>query len=80
MEKLFYLNHERFQNGDTKKALNFAMSLLKQDTNIDTITLLVYTAQQYAPFIQEDLNIPLKQFQNHVVPNRLNKRIEMVKR
>ena len=51
--KVFYLNHEKFQKGDTIKALQFALGLAKQDNGIKTITLLVYQQQQYEPFLSE---------------------------
>lgn len=51
--KVFYLNHEKFQIGDTIKALQFALGLAKQDKSIKTITLLVYQQHQYEPFLSE---------------------------
>lgn len=51
--KVFYLNHEQFQQGDTIKALQFALGLAKQDKGIKTITLLVYQQHQYEPFLSE---------------------------
>lgn len=40
--KVFFFNHEKFQKGDTIKALQFALGFAKQDKGIKTITLLVF--------------------------------------
>lgn len=51
--KIFYLNRERFEKGDTTAALKFALHLAKQDKDINTISLLVLQQQQYEPFLGE---------------------------
>lgn len=61
---VYYLNHERFQKGDTTKALQFALSLMKEDKNIKTITLLVYQQLHYEPFLGE-LKFTPKELKNH---------------
>lgn len=53
MENLYYLNRERFSTGDTTTAFQFAKNIIKSDPNIDTVTFLVYQAQQYEPFLGE---------------------------
>lgn len=68
MKHCYYINHERFQKGDSRKAFNFAVSLCKEDRNIDTINVLVYQAHQYDPFISE-LGITPQQFRKHEMPN-----------
>ncbi len=75
MKNCYYINHERFQHGDSLKAFEFAVSLCKKDRNIDTINLLVYQSEQYDSFISE-LGITRHQFVNHVVPN--NSRIKIL--
>ena len=71
MEKLYYLNHQKFQEGDLKNAFSFALNLCAQDHNIDTITLLVPQANHY-DIIGKELGIPPKDCTKHIIPNRLN--------
>lgn len=54
MQHCYYINHVRFQSGDSQKAFDFAVSLCKKDKNINTINLLVYQENQYDPFISPD--------------------------
>lgn len=53
MEYLYYLNKFRFTAGDTQEAFRFAKTLIEKDSNIDTLTFLVYQSQQYEPFLGE---------------------------
>lgn len=53
MEQLYYLNHERFEKGDTTKAFKFAVKLINENKDVDTITFLVYQQNQYATFLGE---------------------------
>ena len=75
MQHCYYINHKRFQSGDSKKAFDFAVSLCKKDKNIDTINLLVYQENQYDPFISE-LGITRKQFKSHAIPT--NSRVKVL--
>ena len=63
--KVYYLNREQFQKGDTIKALRFALNLAVQDKDINTITLLVLQHQQYEWFLGE-VGFTSKHFKNHV--------------
>lgn len=63
--KVFYLNHQQFQKGDTIKALQFALGLAKNDKGVDTITLLVYQQHQYEPFLSE-VGFKLLHYKNHL--------------
>lgn len=63
--KVYYLNRERFEKGDTTTALRFALRLAKEDKGIDTITLLVLQQHQYEPFLGEIGFKPIH-FKNHV--------------
>lgn len=64
MEQLYYLNHNRFEKGDTHKAFDFAVSLIKQNKDVDTITFLVYEQKHYASFLRE-MNFTRQQYQDH---------------
>lgn len=63
--KVYYLNHEKFQSGDTITALQCAFDLAKNDKSIDTITLLVYQQNQYVPFLYE-LGFKPMHYKNHI--------------
>lgn len=63
--KVYYLNHEKFQTGDTIKALQFAIKLAKKNKGIDTITLLVYQQHQYETFLSE-VGFKPSHYKNHV--------------
>ena len=63
--KVYYLNHEKFQSGDTITALQCAFDLAKNDKSIDTITLLVYQQNQYVPFLNE-LGFKPMHYKNHI--------------
>lgn len=63
--KVFYLNRARFEKGDTTTALKYALSLVKQDKGINTITFLVLQQQQYDPFLSE-IGLKPIHFKNHV--------------
>jgi len=65
MEQLYYLNHERFEPGDTKKAFEFAIQLIKKNKDVDTITFLVYQQHQYEPFLGE-MGFTRQQIQAHM--------------
>ncbi len=68
MEYLYYLNRERFSEGDTRKAFDFAKTLIKQDDNIKAITFLVYQSNQYEPFLKE-LGIRVNDCKKHLIGN-----------
>lgn len=51
--KVYYLNRERFEKGDTVKAAEYAIQCAKEDSNIDTITFLVYQQDHYSAFLGE---------------------------
>ena len=51
--QLHYLNHEHFQSGDTKLATRYASKLMQGDSALKIVTFLVYTQQQYEPFLGE---------------------------
>ena len=53
MEQLYYLKRERFEKGDTHKAFEFAVKLIKQNKDVDTITFLVYEQKHYSSFLCE---------------------------
>lgn len=77
MEQLYYLNRQQFTSGDVKLAWEFVNKLLIEDKNIDTVSLLVLSANQYEPFVTKELRIPLKECKQHVVPNSLGIRIQV---
>lgn len=64
MEQLYYLNHERFEKGDTKKAFEYAAKLIKQNKDVDTITFLVYEQKHYDAFLGE-MGFSRQQTLNH---------------
>lgn len=51
--QVHYINHERFQKGDTKLATRYALQLMREDKALKTVTFLVYTQHQYEPFLGE---------------------------
>lgn len=51
--QVHYLNHEHFQLGDTKLATRYASKLMRQDSALKIVTFLVYSQQQYEPFLGE---------------------------
>lgn len=77
MQEIYYVNHSKFQKGDVQKAWKYAANLLKKDSNIDRITILVYTSNQYTPFVAKELGIALKWCKRHTLPNRIGKTIEV---
>lgn len=62
--QVYYLNRERFTEGDTKKAFAYAKQLIKEDANIDTITFLVYQQNQYYYFLKE-MGFSKDELKNH---------------
>lgn len=64
MEQLYYLNHERFEKGDTTKAFEFAIKLIRDKKDVDTLTFLVYQRNQYEAFLGE-LGFTSKEFKAH---------------
>lgn len=64
MKNVYYINHTSFIEGDTYKAMQFALSLCKEDSNLNVLTFLVYSTAQYASFLGE-LNFTKAQIQNH---------------
>lgn len=79
MEQLYYLNHGRFEKGDTTKAFRFATKLMKENKDVDTITFLVYQQNQYEPFLGE-MGFSSKQIREHgFIVNGLTVQIHTVK-
>ena len=76
MDKLYYLNRQQFKAGDIKAAFRFALGLCKQDSNIDTITLLVPQANQY-DILTSELGIATKYCTKHIVPNDFKKCVQV---
>ena len=64
MEQLYYLNHNRFEKGDTSKAFKFAAKLIKENKDVDTVTFLVYQQNQYDNFLGE-MGFTSQQFKTH---------------
>lgn len=69
MQYLYYLNTIQFSEGDTTKAFKFAKKLIKEDSNIDTITFLVYQSNHYEPFLRE-LGIKSNDCKKHIIFNK----------
>lgn len=63
---VYYLNKDHFNKGDTTKAFEFALRIIEDDNDIDTITFLVYQQRQYEPFLGE-LGFKLCDYKKHVV-------------
>lgn len=76
MDDLYYLNRQQYKAGDVKIAFRYAWSLCKQDPNIDTITLLVPQANQY-DILTSELSISTKYCTKHIIPNDLNKCVQV---
>ena len=76
MQYLYYLNTIQFSEGDTTKAFKFAKKLIKEDSNIDTITLLVYQSNHYEPFLRE-LGIKSNDCKTHVIFNKDGLKIQV---
>ena len=76
MEKLYYLSHKQFHDGDLKAAFKFAMELCKKDSNIDTITLLVPQVSNY-DIITRELKIATKECKSHIIPNSSKIRLQV---
>lgn len=62
--QVHYLNHERFQEGDTKLATKYAAKLMKEDSSLKIVTFLVYSQHQYEPFLGE-MDFSAQDFKNH---------------
>lgn len=60
-----YINHEHFQEGDTKMATRFAAKLFHKNKALKVITYLVYTQTQYEPFLGE-MGFKPADYKNHV--------------
>ena len=65
--QVHYLNHKQFQPGDTKLATKYASQLMREDTALNIVTFLVYTRQQYEPFLGEMRFTP-NDYKNHGYP------------
>ena len=76
MEKLFFLNRQQYKAGDVKTTFRYALRLCKQDSNIDTITLLVPQANQY-DILTSELGISAKYCAKHIIPNDLHKCVQV---
>jgi hypothetical protein len=59
-----YLNHNHFQLGDTKLATRYATKLMHQNGALTVVTFLVYSKQQYEPFLGE-LELAPDVYKNH---------------
>ena len=64
MKNVYYINHASFINGDSYKAMQFALNLCKEDSNLKVITFLVYSTTQYDSFLGE-LDFTKAQIRNH---------------
>ena len=62
--QVHYLNHEHFQPGDTKLATQYASKLMREDAALKIVTFLVYTQQQYEPFLSE-MGFKANEYKNH---------------
>lgn len=62
--QVHYLNHERFQEGDTKLATKYAAKLMKEDPALKIVTFLVYSQHQYDSFLGE-MNFSAQDYKNH---------------
>lgn len=62
--QVHYLNHERFQEGDTRLATRYASRLMEEDGSLKIVTFLVYTQQQYDPFLSE-MQFSANEIKNH---------------
>lgn len=62
--QVHYLNHEHFQPGDTKLATRYAYKLMQEFSSLKIVTFLVYTQQQYEPFLSEMEFKPIE-YKNH---------------
>ena len=62
--QVHYLNHKRFQEGDTKLATEYAAKLIKEDPALKIVTYLVFTQTQYEPFLGE-MGFSAKDYKNH---------------
>lgn len=64
MKNVYYINHASFIDGDTYKAMKFALNLCKEDSNLKVLTFLVYSTAQYDSFLGE-LAFTKAQIRNH---------------
>lgn len=64
---VYYLNHEHFQSGDTKLAARYASQLMQENSALKVLTFLVYTQQQYEPFLDE-MGFKPNDYKNHGFP------------
>lgn len=62
--QVHYLNHEHYQPGDTKLATRYASKLMCEDDALKIVTFLVYTKQQYEPFLGE-MGFKPSDYKNH---------------
>lgn len=53
MKNVYYINHTSFKDGDTTKAVQFALDLFRSDANLKILTNLVYTTAQFDHFLGE---------------------------
>lgn len=79
MQEIYYLNHDQFVKGDTKKAFDFALSLIKKYKDVDTITFLVCPQSNYEGFLGE-MNFSKDQYEkNFFVCNGIRFQIHTTK-
>ncbi len=64
MKNVYYINHTSFKDGDTYKAMQFALNLCKEDSNLKVLTFLVYSTSQYDSLLGE-LGFTRAQIKNH---------------
>lgn len=64
MKNVYYINHTSFNDGDIYKAMQFALNLCKEDSNLKVLTFLVYSTSQYDSFLGE-LAFTKAQILNH---------------
>lgn len=62
--QVHYLNHERFQEGDTRLATRYAAKLMKEDNALKVVTFLVLSQHQYDPFLGE-MGFTVKELKAH---------------
>ena len=62
--QVHYLNHERFQEGDTRLATRYAAKLMKEDNALKVVTFLVLSQHQYEPFLGE-MGFTVKELKAH---------------
>lgn len=65
--QVHFLNHDYFKTGDTKLATQYALKLMRKDGALKIVTFLVYSRQQYEPFLSE-MGFTPNDYKNHGYP------------